>query len=139
MRDQVLLMGLRQARRATWILPFLPLVASAKLNVGSNYDGPVGDNFATVDKLITSGFNIVIVVAGVAFVVLLLIGGVMYLASAGNEDGTKKAKALLVDAVIGLVIVVVAWAVGNYVLDLLGICPDIAQPGQASQGQQCQS
>ncbi|MBI2589425.1 hypothetical protein HYW32_00100 [Candidatus Berkelbacteria bacterium] len=46
---------------------------------------------------------------------------VMYLTNAGNDEQTKKAKQLLIDAVIGMVIIVIAWAVGNYVLGLLGI------------------
>ncbi|MBI2589420.1 hypothetical protein HYW32_00075 [Candidatus Berkelbacteria bacterium] len=45
----------------------------------------------------------------------------MYLTNAGNDEQTKKAKQLLIDAVIGMVIIVIAWAVGNYVLGLLGI------------------
>lgn len=80
-----------------------------------------GGGFDNIADAITSIFNIAITVAGVVFVLLFLIGGIQYLAAAGNEDNTNKAKKLLVDAVVGLVIVVVAWAVGTYVLQLLGI------------------
>lgn len=78
-------------------------------------------SFGNMADIIRNGFNIVIGVAGVLFVLLFLVGGVMYLTAAGNDDQSKKAKQLLFDAVIGLVIVVVAWAVGNWVLQLLGI------------------
>ncbi|MBI4032711.1 hypothetical protein HY374_03330 [Candidatus Berkelbacteria bacterium] len=116
MNERLMLWGLQQLRRAAWVVPFLPLVARAQLQV----DDPQVP-FTNLGQLIEGGFNIVIVVAGVAFVVLFLIGGVMYLTGAGNEDTVKKARQLLLDAVIGLVIVVIAWAVGNYVLDLLNI------------------
>jgi len=85
-----------------------------------------GTEFTNIADAITAFFNIAITVAGVVFVLLFLIGGIQYLAAAGNEDNTNKAKKLLVDAVVGLVIVIVSWAVGTYVLSLLGI----GEPGQ---------
>lgn len=80
-----------------------------------------GTGLEDIDKAIEKIFNIVITVAGVAFVVLFLLGGIQYLAGAGNDETTKKARQLMLDAVIGLAIVVVAWAVGTYVLQLLGL------------------
>lgn len=85
-----------------------------------------GTEFTNIADAISAFFNIAITVAGVVFVLLFLIGGIQYLAAAGNEDNTNKAKKLLVDAVVGLVIVIVSWAVGTYVLSLLGI----GEPGQ---------
>lgn len=75
-------------------------------------------DFATTFKSI---FNVVIIVAGIAFVGLFLVGGIMYLTAAGNEDNTKKARQLMLDAVIGLVIVLTSWSIGTYVLQLLGV------------------
>lgn len=85
-----------------------------------------GTGFSNISDAIGSIFNIAITVAGVVFVLLFLIGGIQYLAAAGNEENTNKAKRLLIDAVVGLVIVVISWAVGTYVLSLLGI----GTPGQ---------
>ncbi|MGI6103522.1 MAG: hypothetical protein ACOYBJ_02795 [Patescibacteria group bacterium] len=76
------------------------------------------------DSVIQSVFTIVITVAGIVFILLFLAGGVMYLASAGNEDSAKKATKLMMDAVIGLVLILIAWAVGTYVLRLLGLTTD---------------
>lgn len=78
-------------------------------------------NLNTVPNIIKNGFTIVITIAGVVFVVLFLIGGIIYMTSFGSEEGSKKAKQLLFDAVIGLLIVVTAWAVGLYILKLLGL------------------
>ncbi len=122
--------GLRQTIRilsATALLWALSLSAALALTPTSNpklnLTAPttVGKGFDTIDHVIVSGFNIVLTVAGVLFVLLFLLGGVQYLASAGNEEGTKKARQLLLDAVIGIGIVVTAWAVGTYVLQLLGL------------------
>ncbi|MBI2589419.1 hypothetical protein HYW32_00070 [Candidatus Berkelbacteria bacterium] len=81
----------------------------------------IPNKFTTFEGTIESIFDIAIIVAGVVFVILFLVGGIMYLASSGNEEQVKKARALMLDAVVGLVLVVTAWAVGTYVLRLLGI------------------
>lgn len=99
-----------------------PLVASAQGTGGTIGQPNVGDtrlfDFGTA---ITFLINTTIIVAGIAFVLLLLIGGVQYLASAGNPETAKKAQAVMLNALVGLVIVVLAYAIGTYVLRLLGI------------------
>ena len=81
----------------------------------------IPQQFRDFPSTIRNIFNIVITGAGIIFVVLFLIGGVQYLTAAGNEDTTKKARQLMIDAVIGLGIVVTSWAIGTYILSLLGI------------------
>lgn len=100
-----------------------PTVAQAQI-IAKEATPTLPKNFDSVPEIIKAGFNIVIMVSGVIFVVLLLVGGVMYLTAMGNDDQSKKAKQLIFDAVVGLVLVVVAWAVGNWVLSLLGIKVD---------------
>ncbi len=63
--------------------------------------------------------NALITVGQVAFIVLFLVGGVMYLTSMGNEDQAGKARKLMLEAVIGLIIVMSAWAVSTWVIDHL--------------------
>lgn len=99
-----------------------PMAAFAQLRGEVTTPSGVAETgFKDFEDTIRLAFNIVITVAGVAFVVLFLLGGVQYLTAAGNEDSTKKARQLMLDAAIGLVIVVTAWAVGTYVLRLLGV------------------
>lgn len=81
--------------------------------------------FRSIPTAITTIFNTVVAAAGAIFVVLLLVGGVQYLSAAGNEEATAKAKKLLVDAVIGLIIVLAAWAIGQFVLTKFGISQSI--------------
>lgn len=96
----------------------LPGLASAQLNIKTpNSAG----RFDSIGDIILNAFNIVIVIAGVIFMILLLIGGLQYLTSGGDEDNATKARKLLLNAVIGIVIIVVSWAVGNFVLRTLGI------------------
>ena len=89
----------------------------------SSVSQPTGipDQFRDFPSTISAIFNLVIIGASIIFVFLFLLGGVQYLTSVGNEDTTKKARQLMIDAVIGLVIVVTSWAIGTYILGLLGL------------------
>lgn len=80
-----------------------------------------GGQFSDLGASIQTIFNFTILIVGIIFVILFLVGGVQYLTAAGNEEQTGKAKRLLVDAVVGLVIVLAAWAVGNFILGRLGV------------------
>lgn len=79
----------------------------------------VPERFRDVQQTLPDLWSTAITIAGVIFMVLLLVGGVLYLTNAGNEDGTKKATRLMVDAVVGLVLVLLAWPAGLFVLSLL--------------------
>ncbi|MEY4722781.1 MAG: Type secretion system pilin [Candidatus Parcubacteria bacterium] len=63
---------------------------------------------------------------GVLFVVLLLYAGFIYFTSQGAPDKMKKAKDLIRDAVIGLVIVFASYSVAAYVIDLITATQDNA-------------
>lgn len=75
--------------------------------------------FGTINEAITSLFTLAGGIAGLIFVVMLVVGGIQYLTSMGNEEAITKAKTLLVNAVIGIVIVGVAYAFGNWLLGKL--------------------
>lgn len=79
--------------------------------------------FSDLNTAVTTLFNIAIWASAIIFLVLFVVGGIQYLTSAGNEEATGKAKKLLVDAIIGLIIVLAAWAIGSWLLTRLGINP----------------
>ena len=80
----------------------------------------VPESFASGKNVITLVFNIVITISGVIFLIMLLIGGIQYLTGAGNEETTGKAKKMMIDAIVGLVIVLASWAIGTWILGRLG-------------------
>lgn len=75
--------------------------------------------FLKFENVFKSIFDIVITVSEIVFILLFLAGGVMYLTSGGSDDQAGNAKKLMMNGVIGLVIVLASWAIGNWVLDLL--------------------
>lgn len=76
----------------------------------------VPSTFSSVSTSIGTIFNLVFAIAGAVFVILLLVGGIQYLTAAGNEEATGKARRLLVDAIVGLIIVLAAYAIGRFIL-----------------------
>lgn len=78
-------------------------------------------SFSSIETAIPVIFNLIIIVSGITFVILLFIGGLQYLFSAGNSEGTTKARKWLIDAIIGLIVVVGAWAIGTWILSVFGL------------------
>ena len=59
--------------------------------------------------------NIILSLLGIVFIILMIYGGVTYMLARGNEDQTKKAKSLITQAIIGLFIVLAAYAITYFV------------------------
>ena len=58
--------------------------------------------------------NIALGLLGLIAVVLVVVGGFMWMTAAGNEEKIEKAKQLLFSALVGLVIIVAAWSIANF-------------------------
>lgn len=69
----------------------------------------------TVAKLI----NVVLGFLGIIFVSLTVFAGFQYMTSGGNEEKTKKAVDLLRAAIIGLIIIFLAWSITRYSITIL--------------------
>lgn len=66
-----------------------------------------------------SVINVLLGFLGIIAVVLIIYAGFLWMTAAGNEDQITKAKNLMVAAVIGLVIILAAFAIANFVLNQL--------------------
>ncbi len=56
---------------------------------------------------------------GVIFVLMTIYGGFLYMNARGNEEQTTKAKAIITQSIIGLVIVLAAYAISYFILKFL--------------------
>lgn len=74
-----------------------------------------GSQLTSLESGVTYIYGLMVEIAGIIFILLLLFGGITYMASGGNEEQANKAKRWLLDAVIGLVIVAIAWAAGIWI------------------------
>jgi len=60
--------------------------------------------------------NVALGFLGIIAVVIVLYGGFMWMTAGGNEERITKAKQILTAGVIGLVIIIMAWAIARYVI-----------------------
>jgi hypothetical protein len=58
-------------------------------------------------------------IAFIVAVIFLVIGGFRYITSQGNEEGIEKAKGTITNAIIGIVVIVLAWIILTIVLNLV--------------------
>jgi hypothetical protein len=54
-------------------------------------------------------------------ILFLIIGGLMYITSAGDEERIKKAKNIILYAIIGLGVVILSWSIITELKDILGV------------------
>ncbi len=78
-------------------------------------DAPEGNFFLIVGGLL----NAILGLLGLVLFVMIIYGGFLWMTAGGNTDKVKQAKDILLNAVIGLVILVAAFAISTYVVSLL--------------------
>ena len=61
--------------------------------------------------------NTVFLWAGIVAVIVIVIGGVMYGTSQGDTSKVQRGKAVIISAVIGLIVVVLAFAIVTFIID----------------------
>ncbi|MFA6995548.1 MAG: pilin [Patescibacteria group bacterium] len=84
--------------------------------IGSVYGGSEPTDIrVTVAKIIVVSLQFI----GVIFLGLIIFAGFKYMTSGGNEEKTKEAVSLLSNAIIGLIIILMAWGITSYVINRL--------------------
>lgn len=107
---------------AMLMVPVLAIPASAQSDdlfgkdyIEENTELSSSDPRAIVGRII----NVALGLLGVIAVAIILMGGFKWMTAGGNEDKVSEAKKLLGAGVIGLAIVLAAWAVANWVIDAI--------------------
>lgn len=89
----------------------LSTVKLAALTAPSSLGGP--SNFGQIIQTVT---NFVLGLAGAIAVIMIVVGGIMYATSAGNDQQVAKAKNTILGAVVGLIIAVLAYSIISFVI-----------------------
>lgn len=79
-------------------------------------DGQVNIPTVSADQVLNNTLNIVYFLAGTIAVIVIIIGSITFVTSAGNSANVTKAKNMILYAVIGLVIVLAAFVITNFVI-----------------------
>lgn len=88
--------------------------------------GIEGSTSAT-EKLISNVLVVLTVVAGIAFVLYFLLGGLNWITAGGDKGKIEKAKGMMTNGAIGMIVIAVSYAITYIVGKALGI--DILNPG----------
>jgi len=86
----------------------------SKAGYGANPGSPTA-MVTIIGKLI----GYLLALLGVVFTGLLIYAGFLWMTAAGNEEQIGKSKKMLVNAVVGLIIIVLAYTISNFVIDKL--------------------
>jgi fucose permease len=75
-----------------------------------------GNDISGIVAAVLNGF---LAILGVVFLAYLIHGGYLWMSAAGNEDQVRKAKDEIRDAIIGLIVIIAAYAIVSFVLNAL--------------------
>ncbi len=73
----------------------------------------------SITGLITTIINWMLALAGLIAVFFLVVGGFRYIAAGGNEEAAEKGKSTVINAIIGIVIIVLSYVIVNVVSNLV--------------------
>src|SRR3989338_10197628 len=100
---------------ATLTILALPLTALATTFTVENIGGSVGLGTADLKTTVINIIQWVLGILALVAVIMIIIAGFQWMTAAGNEEKVEKAKKVISAAVIGLIIVLLAWAIVIFV------------------------
>ena len=75
----------------------------------------------TIPSIVSGLIRLSLVIAAIVFFFILVIGGIKWIASGGDKAQTEGARSQITAALVGLVIVVSAWAIVELINRFFGI------------------
>jgi len=107
-------------------LPVVALAQGSPFNRAINDVGTIGNKAGistgsgvTLPVIIGNIINVALGFLGILLLVYMLYAGFLWMTSGGSDEGVKKAKTMLQNSIIGLVIIVAAYAISTFVLGSL--------------------
>ena len=87
--------------------------------IKESFPDTVVDKASTFSDLVKTIIDYALYLAAIIAVIFIIIGGYMYITSAGKDDQAKNGRKTLANALIGLVIVVLSYVIVQVVYELL--------------------
>ena len=103
-------------------LVLAPAIASAQVDpfggqqTQQEVEQALGLGTKDIRVTIASIINVFMGLLGIVAVVIILIGGFLWMTAGGNEDKVKKAKMWIFSGIIGLIIILSAYAIATFVV-----------------------
>lgn len=87
--------------------------SASKVSAFSEQMGDYNTNF--LNTRIGSIIGIALSFIGVIFLILMIYAGISWMTASGNQEKVTKAKDLIINAIIGLIIVLAAYAITSFI------------------------
>ena len=92
---------------------------TCKVDTGdTTLSGALGSTTSDLRDTVRRFINIGLGFLGVLTVLMVIYGGYMWLTAAGAEDKVTKGKNILIWAIIGTIVISIAWTISSYVLQV---------------------
>jgi len=95
------------------------LISTTTDDLGLRYAEPTGLGSRDVREMTASIIRTLLGLLGILAVVIILIGGFKWMTAMGEDEKIESAKKLLSAGIIGLVIILCAYAIANYAIGQL--------------------
>lgn len=109
---------LKDAVTYLMVAPILAADEEISILPGGKFS-PLGD--ITIPKIVSAAIRLILVVAALVSFVFLIAGGIRWITSGGDKEGTAKAQSTITAALIGLLIVFASWAIIRLLETFFGI------------------
>lgn len=98
---------------------FIPKAMAAQ----TLYPGLLPINFSSdsLEIIIQSIINLVLLIAGIIALVYLVFSGISYITAGGDAEKATSARTGIVNAVIGIAVIIAALAIFNFIIRRIGI------------------
>lgn len=78
--------------------------------------GEDASNVQDIRYRIVKIINVTLTIVGLIVVVLIIFAGFKWMTAAGNEEAVKDAQKIMKNAIIGLVIIILAWSITLFIM-----------------------
>lgn len=89
------------------------------VELGLYYGNQIGLGTRSLQDTIASIIRVALSLLGIVAVVIILMGGFKWMTAGGNQDEVDKARKLILNGVIGLAIILSAFAISKFVIESL--------------------
>lgn len=106
---------------ALWAVPMVVLAEAGDILGTGAVETGLGGTLGTRDvrETVASIINVALSLLGIVAVVIILAGGFTWMTAMGNEEKADKAKKMIFAGIIGLAIILSAYAIAKFVIDKL--------------------
>ena len=118
-KKDIVRIAIATAGTAAFALP-LAALATSNLDVGLNQVGnSISLGNADIRTTIARIINVLMGLLGIIAVIMILIGGFKWMTAGGDETKVGDARKFILQGIVGLVVILSAWAIARFVLSQL--------------------